>query len=127
MQLPEKNWLEWLVFGISLLLVLGTLGFLGYDATQQTGNPPDIVVELGTPQQASQHYLVPVSVTNKGDDIAEEVTVQVSLERAGEEPEDAEFTVAMLPRDATREGWVTFTDDPSSGTMQIHVLGFERP
>jgi len=73
-------------FAASLVLVINMLGYLVYDGA--TGNaPPSIEFQLGTPQPRSNHFLVPVSVTNRGDETAEGVHVEVVLVDRGKEQE----------------------------------------
>ena len=124
----EKNWLEWIVFAASLVLVLSTLGYLVYDVATIGEVPPNIEVQLGQPQPQSNRFLVPLSVTNRGGETAEGVHVEVTLESGGKEQESADFEIAFLPRSSTREGWVTFKTDPRTvEQMQARVLGFEKP
>jgi len=124
----EKNWLEWIVFAASLVLVLSTLGYLVYDVATIGEVPPNIEVQLGQPQQQSNRFLVPLSVTNRGGETAEGVHIEVTLESGGKEQESADFEIAFLPRSSTREGWVTFKTDPRTvEQMQARVLGFEKP
>jgi uncharacterized protein (TIGR02588 family) len=124
----EKNWLEWLVFAASLVLVVSTLGYLVYDGAMSSDAPPSIEFQLGTPQPRSNYFLVPVSVTNRGDETAEGVHVEVVLVDRGKEQESGEFEIAFLPRHSTRAGWVTFETDPRTvEEMKARVLGFEKP
>ena len=122
-----KNWLEWIVFGVSLALVVGTLGYLLYDGATATEAPPSIQVRLGEQQRTPHNFIVHVAVTNDGGQTAEEVHVEVVLEGAGGETERGEFVVAFLPRRATREGWVAFRSDPAGGKLTSRVLGYEKP
>ncbi len=124
----EKNWLEWAVFGVGLVLVAGTLGFLVYDGATSAGDaPPSVRVELGTPEPKGEHFAVPVTVTNDGGQTAEGLTVEVTLEREGAEAERGEFGVAFLPRGGRREGFVTFRTDPRTARLVPRVLGYEKP
>lgn len=124
----EKNWLEWLVFAASLVLVLTTLGYLVYDGATFGNTPPSIEFQLGQPQPRKNHFMVPVSAINRGDETAEGVQIEVTLESGGKEQESASFEIAFLPRHSTRKGWVTFKTDPRSvEQMQARVLGFEKP
>jgi uncharacterized protein (TIGR02588 family) len=127
MKLPQKNWLEWSVFAVSLLLVAGVIAYLAYDAATLGHTPPSMEVRLGAPEQRASAYAIPVSVTNQGDQTAEGVVVEVVLER-GEQQEQAQFELAFVPRRSTRQGWVTFRTDPrSADQVSGHVLGFESP
>ena len=123
----EKNWLEWIVFGVGLALVACVLGFLVYDGARMGGAPPDIELKLGVPERRGAGFAVPVSATNRGDETAEGVQIEVVLEAGGGEPERGEFAIAFLPRRATRHGWVTFRTDPSAGQLKARVLGYEKP
>lgn len=123
----EKNWLEWVVFAVGLLLVASTLGYLIYDAATLGKTPPAIEVRLGKPQPIMQHFIVPVSVTNHGDRTAEGVQIEVVLESSDKEQESAEFEIAFLPRGATREGWVNFETDPRTARMKARAVGYEKP
>lgn len=124
----EKNWLEWTVFGVGLLLVSCALGFLVYDGATKGDAPPSIEVRLGTPERRGHNFVVPVAVTNHGDETAEGVVVEVSMEGGEGGPgERGEFVVAFLPRRATREGWVAFSTDPASARLTPRVLGYEKP
>lgn len=124
----KKNWLEWIIFIIGLILVASTLGYLIYDAATASEAPPQIEFKFGTPQAQSQHFIVPVSVTNRGDQTAEAVQIEVVLESGGAEKERAEFQIAFLPRRTTREGWVTFKTDPSTAErIEGRAVGYEKP
>ena len=122
----EKNWLEWAVFGLSLVLVLGVLGFLAYDGATGGGEPPRFQIELGRPEWRGDSFHVPVRLTNRGGETAEGVHVEVVLESSGE-TERGEFVVAFLPRGGTREASVTFHSDPAAGSLRARVLGYEKP
>ena len=124
----EKNWLEWVVFGVGLILVASTLAYLVYDGVTSAGTPPDIEVRLGEPRPGGAGFLVPVTVFNRGGQTAEGVSVEVVLEGGGSaEPERGEFTVAFLPRRGTREGWVAFRSDPRAGRLTARAHGYEQP
>ena len=124
----EKNWLEWIVFVISLILVLFTLGYIVYDGATLGETPPNIELQLGQPQPQSDRFIVPVTAKNRGDETAETVQIEVTLNNDGKEVETAEFEIAFLPRHSTRRGWVTFQTDPRTvEQMEARVLGFEKP
>jgi uncharacterized protein (TIGR02588 family) len=127
MKAPEKNWLEWVVFAISAMLILSTLGYLSYDAVTQTNAPASIIVQLGEPMMGERNVMVPVAVMNEGNETVENVQVEVVWSH-GDTQERSEFIIDLLPRHATREGWATFSGDPQvNGRLQSQVLGYQRP
>ena len=123
----QKNWLEWSVFGIGLLLVVSTLGYLAYEGATMGNEPPNIEVRLGPPEQRAQNFTVPVTVLNHGDQTASGVIIEVVLEQAGAEQARGQLELPFLPRHATREGWVTFDKDPRGAELKARVLGYEKP
>jgi uncharacterized protein (TIGR02588 family) len=127
MKKTKKNWLEWVVFAFGLLLVSVTLGYLVYAGASMGREPPSIEVRLGTPESRQFNFLVPVTVTNHGDETAEGVRIEVLMENGGGLKARAELEVAFLPRHATREGWVTFEQDPRAAQLKARVLGYQRP
>jgi uncharacterized protein (TIGR02588 family) len=122
-----KNRLEWSVFAVGLVLVLGTLGFLVRESLVAAGGTPDVVARLGLPKASSGGFMVPVEVSNVGNGTAEDVKVTVVLELPDAEPEEAELDIAFLPRDSRRDGWVTFQNDPGRGSLRLGPIAFEVP
>ncbi|HEX2643681.1 MAG TPA: hypothetical protein VHU81_11875 [Thermoanaerobaculia bacterium] len=122
-----KHPLEWAVFGVSLALVLGLVGFLLYDAATCASAPPELVVRLGRAVPSGGGYAVPVEVRNQGDETAEGVHVEVALELPGQEAERADLDIAFVPRQSRRRAWVTFPVDPAAGRLTGRVLGYEVP
>lgn len=127
MKTPQKNWLEWSCFIIGLLLVAGVLGFLVRDALTTGHAPPRIEFKLGQAEELAGRFRVPVTVHNLGDRSAESLQVEVVLKAAGRE-ERGEYVVDHLPRQGTREGYVTFMTDPRKAeTLEARAAGFQAP
>lgn len=115
------------MFGLSLALIIGVVGFLTYQAATTGDNPPQLVVELGDPQAQPGGYAIPVTLVNSGDQTAEDITVAVTLERDGAEVDQGEFTIAFVPRGSRAEGWVVLRENPQGGALRGQVLGYEQP
>lgn len=127
MKTIQKNWLEWVVFALGFILVASTLGYLIYAGVSMGHEPPSLEVRLGTPEQRQFNFIVPVTVVNHGDETAEGVRIEVVMESGREEKARGELDIAFLPRHATREGWVTFQQDPRTTQLKARVLGYQRP
>ncbi|WP_018479167.1 hypothetical protein [Pontibacter roseus] len=124
----DKNALEWTVFAISLLLVLSILAYLGYQVYTDKPSSPDLVVEHyhDPSENAPQRYRV--LVHNRGGETAEEVQVELALQRGGEELETAELSIGFAPKDSKREGWVSFKNAPGkTDTLVARVMSYKRP
>jgi len=122
-----KHPLEWIVFAVSLAIVTGTVGFLAWDAIQGEDSPALLSIELGRPEPRGGAWGVPVTLHNRGDETAEGVKVEVTLETPGAPPETADFEAAFVPRRSKREGWVTFRNDPSRGRLSGRAAGYSTP
>ncbi len=123
----QKNWLEWVVFAVGLVLVAGTLAYLVYAGATTGSEPPSLEVRLGTPQQRTHNFIVPVTVVNHGDKTAAAIKIEVVMESEGKEQARGELDIPFLPRRATREGWVAFEQDPRTAQLKARVLGYEEP
>lgn len=130
MNIPHKNWLEWIVFAAGLLLLLATVGYLGVQAFTAGRSPAALSVMLGQPWalEGAGHHVVPVIVRNDGGHSAAEVTIEVALTGApGEQPERRELTFAYVPHGSSREGALTFEQRPAPGDLRVRVLGYLEP
>ena len=127
MKKMQKNWVEWMVCAVSLILVSYTLGYLIYAGASMGREPPSIEVRLGKPEPRQFNFVVPVKVLNHGDETAEGVRIEVVMETGGEEKARGELNVAFVPRHATREGWVAFEQDPRTSELKARVLGYQKP
>lgn len=76
---------------------------------------------LGRPAPSPHGCLVPVTVTNKGDETAQELEVEVTT--AGEPPEQASLTFDFLSSGEVRDGWVGFSRMPT-GELKVRVVGY---
>lgn len=123
---PDKNVLEWTVFGVSLVLVLATFGYLVRKALTEDDGPPEVVVVLGEPRTGAGGHMVPVTAENRGGETAEEVQITVRLDARGGE-EEAVLVVPYLPRESRRSGWVTFQGDPRAGVLRVAGVAYQTP
>lgn len=123
----HKNWFEWVVFAVGLVLVAAALSYLVYEGATMGDAPPSIEVRLGAPEQRPHNFIVPVTVINHGDKTASGVKIEVVSESGGQETARGELEIPFLPRHATREGWVTFEQDPRTSQLKARVLGYENP
>jgi uncharacterized protein (TIGR02588 family) len=127
MKKPQKNWVEWAIFAISLVVILSTAGALIYEKVSLGNEPADPRIVLGPPEARGDYFAVPVMVVNRGDETAQGVHIQVRLRFSGGEEEESSFDLQYLPRHSTRKAWVTFRHDPRQGKLEPRVLGYEKP
>lgn len=118
----EKNWLEWTVFGFSLVLVLGLVGYLVY--LEVTPSSKDFQYEIGfeKPQEIHGRYLVPVKIDNKSNKSVQDVAIEIS---SGGDKETADLQLDYLPRHSHREATVFFREKPTQ--LEGHINSFNIP
>lgn len=123
----NRNWVEWLALGISILAVVGVVGFLVVDGLTDEGRPPLPAVRLA-PEMAypTEHgWLLPATITNEGDEAAEAVLLRATATVAGDE-EESEVTIDFLPAGTDVEVTFGFSAEPE-GEVSVQVVGFRLP
>lgn len=123
----QKNRLEWAVFGGSLLLVGAAMSLLAYQAWVGGTSSPQLDVVLGEPTLHGDAFAVPLSVKNRGDETAENVQIEITLEIAGESEITSSLMLPYVPRHAMREGFVVFQKDPRLGQLRVRLVGYTLP
>lgn len=124
----KKNVLEWMVFAFSALVLAGMLGVLILDVLSDNHKMPVVSVELSAPYLEGEEYVIPLRISNDGEETAEGAVVEVVQTLIDGKEEKATFEVQFLPRLSSREGWVRFKNDPSAARkLEARVVGYERP
>lgn len=120
---------EWTTFGISLAILTLVFASITWLWVRDEGAPASVEVTAVT--EAIRHegeaWYLPLHVVNRGDDTAEDVTIEATLDTGEGEPETAEFTIAFLASGETARGTVVFTSDPASGDLTIRPVSFRDP
>ena len=123
---PQKNALEWLVFGVSAILVAGVAAVLLVSGLRSHHAPPSLAIETGAAEKHGDAFRVPVEVRNTGEETAEQARIEFELTKDGEVVERAELTFAFIPKRSSREGWVELHRDPQCCTLAARA-SFNRP
>ena len=123
---PASNW-EWVCAAIGVLLVLGTVGFIGYEALTREPAVPDVTVEhIGT-EQASGGYIVRFSARNTGPATAAALSISGELLDATAVIESSEAVLDYLPSNAERQGGLIFQNDPARYELKLTAKGYFDP
>ena len=126
MNKPKKNAVEWTVFAVSLVVIAVTVALL-FRGSLEPRLPPDLQLTAGTPVASSGGYAIPIAVSNRGDDTAEQARIEVALMSGAREVETSELTIAFVPGRSRREGWVIFRHDPRCCQLRLRTVSFELP
>jgi uncharacterized protein (TIGR02588 family) len=122
---------ESVTLGASIIIILALVGLVTYQYIVAGDNPPAITVEpkLGEVRHEGDLYYLPVDLTNTGDTIAEDVSVQLTLTPAGGGNGDAESAtlgMAFLPGGETAHMVAVFKLNPTEGELD-EVIAFQLP
>jgi uncharacterized protein (TIGR02588 family) len=124
----KKNFLEWTVFTVSLLLVLSTVVYLIYQLYTEKEETPDIQTEYWADPSEHNPYRYRVVLYNRGGQTAESVTVELTVKQGNKNIEKAELQISFVPKESKREGWVNFSKDPTKAdTLEARVLSYKKP
>ncbi|HEY7701083.1 MAG TPA: hypothetical protein VIB02_02140 [Candidatus Limnocylindrales bacterium] len=122
----RQNWLEWVVLGVSLgilVLLVGYLAFSGLSGSRPAMPRADVQASGGP--GADGGWLVPVTVRNDGHRAAVTVVVEGTATVAGTD-ESSEVTVDILAAESEVDIVLGFSGPPDAG-VQLRIVGFEAP
>ncbi len=120
-------WLEWLSAGIGLVLTLGVLGSIGWQAVRDVSEPPVISIEVERTVAIEGGYRVDFQARNMAGATASQVEIEGRLADNDREPEIGRVTFDYIPGHSARRGGMFFTRDPVSGPLSLRALGFANP
>jgi uncharacterized protein (TIGR02588 family) len=119
--------LEWLVGGLGVVLVGGTIAFLIYHALAREETPPDIRLTAERVVDLDHGYLVQFRAVNEGRSAAAEVLVEGELIGPDGATEVGEAVLDYLPPLSDRTGGLAFTTDPRRGELRLRAKGYVKP
>lgn len=118
---------EWIVAGVGVILVVGSFGFLGYEAFRGQTSHPDIVVQVDAILPIHAGYVVQINILNQGDATAATLKIEGVLLRGTKQIEMSETTLDYVPAHSQRKGGLFFASDPRRVTLQLRAKGYEEP
>ncbi len=113
---------EWIAGGIGLLIVTGTLAFIGYEVYLSERDLPDlhVVVERAIPRNAG--HSVRVVVRNDGRRPAQSVIVEGI---AGGVRSEAQ--IDYVAGQSTAAAILVFPEPPGPAALSVRVVGYTTP
>jgi uncharacterized protein (TIGR02588 family) len=123
----RQNWLEWGALAISVMVVVGVVGFLLLDGLRDEGDPPEPVAQLHLDEayETDHGWILPVTLTNDGDVAAESLVMRATATVAGDE-EESETAVAYLPAGTDVDVSFGFSAE-AEGEVTVQVISFTLP
>jgi uncharacterized protein (TIGR02588 family) len=117
----------WGIGMLGLLFVLGSIGFLLYEAAIGDSSPPDVSVVVEEITPTSNGFLVEFRVMNEGGTTAAGLTVEGELRDGAQVLETSDTTIEYVPSHSERQGGLFFTVDPRQYDLRLRALGYEMP
>lgn len=121
-----KNAFEWSVFGVSLLLVCGLLGFLVVGIYQGAGTPASLLAISGEPFVQEGSLNIPITLKNNGGLTAKSVTVKLQVSSKGKVLEPSLAIESIAPQ-ATAEGIIVLHGVSEPASILSTTTTFENP
>lgn len=126
-KLNEAPLWMWGIALLGLVLVLGSIGFMLYEAAAGDSSPPNVTVRIDSILPTQSGFLVEFRVVNEGGSTAEGLTVEGELKRGTERVETSNTTIEYVPSHSEREGGLFFTFDPRQYELLVRAKGYEKP
>lgn len=117
----------WGIGLLGLFLILGSIGFMLYEAAAGDSSPPDVRVEIRAIQPVQNGFLVEFGVRNEGGTTAAELTLEGELRDGSQIMETSGTTIEYVPSHSERQGGLFFTLDPRQYDLQLRAKGYETP
>ena len=118
---------EWASGGLGLALVVGMVGFIGFNALTTDPFVPTITLDhLGTERTPGGH-VVKFRARNSGAATAAALTISGELYDGSTLLESSEATIDYLPPRARRHGGLIFQNDPSAHDLRLEARGYVDP
>jgi uncharacterized protein (TIGR02588 family) len=119
--------LEWVAAAFGLVLALAVSGLVAWDALNQDGAPPHILVEGRTVTAFDPGFVLEVRLRNVANATAAQVAIEGVLSRGGQTIETARATIDYLPGNSVRHGGLFFSNDPRGHVVTLRALGYAEP
>ena len=126
-QKDETPLIEWVSAAVGLVLTLGVVGVIGWEALNADDSPPAITVQRLATTRTAAGYVLVVEVANRGGSPAAQVAIEGELTPPGGEPETADATFDYVPDHSTRTGGLFFQGNPDGGALKLTAKGYVSP
>jgi uncharacterized protein (TIGR02588 family) len=118
--------LEWIASALGLMLVVGALGLIVYDAFVPD-TPLQLTAETTRIMAFEGRYLVEVMIRNNGGLTAAQVNVEGTLKQRGKKIEVASTTFDYVPAYSSAKGGLFFTHNPRTYPLQLRANAYQEP
>jgi uncharacterized protein (TIGR02588 family) len=123
----KRPLIEWIAGGIGLLITIGLVGFIGWEALQRAPERPQIVVRVTGIAASGDSYRVEITAFNRGSRTVAGLNVEGTLAAAGRPFERSGAVFDYVPGGSQAHGGLYFASDPREGRLEVSAKGYQRP
>lgn len=127
MRVPGTSVLEWIVAGISCLLLIAVLAYLTVVGVVGDQGTPELVVERIAVSATGGGFVVEFSASNRSRESVSAVEIGGELRNDNEVVEEASATLDYIPQHSKRRGALIFRKDPNQYQMHLMARGYAEP
>ncbi|MFC3703698.1 hypothetical protein ACFOOL_02870 [Devosia honganensis] len=120
----QTHFIEWVLGGISTLIVLGLAGFLTHEALTKTGSEPVLSLQVLRVVEQEQSSAVVIAVRNAGHATAADVEVAGVIDG---DPVIRHVTLDYVPAESEREVTLNFASPLDEERLELLILGHAAP
>jgi uncharacterized protein (TIGR02588 family) len=123
----EVPTIEWVTGAVGLAIVLGTLGFIAYEAFRNGPEEPRLQATIETSGPVPTGFSATVTVKNESRRAAAEVLVEGVLRSRDGTEVRSEVRLDYVAGLSTRRGTLVFPRAPDAGGVAVRIVGYTTP
>lgn len=123
----DTPFIEWLIGGIGLMLLLACLAFLVYEGVTNGEKPGPITASVVDVIDTGERHVVMFKIENGGSQTLSNLHVAARLLDGEREVESARTTIDYLPGGSSQQGGFYFEHDPRTLRVEIRAEGYQKP
>ena len=123
----KQDVFEWIAGGVSAVLTLAMIGFIGWQALTADEGIPRLTVEIQAVEPVAGGWHVRFRAVNTGDATAANVAVEGQLKSGGTVVETGEGSIDYVPANSAHSGGMFFSRNPAEHEMAIRARGYQVP
>jgi uncharacterized protein (TIGR02588 family) len=126
-QKGKTPFLEWLLGGVGVVLLLSCITFLMYEGITSNEQPGAITASVKEILSAGDAYVVTFELHNAGSQTLSNVHLTARLTDGEREVERVQTVIDYLPGRSQQEGGFYFKHDPRNLHVEITPEGYQKP
>jgi uncharacterized protein (TIGR02588 family) len=123
----ETPFLEWLLGGVGVMLVIACVAFLVYEGMTDREEPGPVTATVVEATSAGDSHVVTFNIRNGGSQTLSNLHVTARLFDGEREVESVTTEIDYLPGRSSQEGGFYFKSDPRGLRVEIQPGGYQKP